>query len=49
MTAGTTSEKTFKVRAGRTSAGTFYMNRVGNADYYNSTMVSGIIVMEVQA
>ena len=46
MTAGTTSETTFKVRAGRHSAGTFYFNSKGGTSYHGGVLFSSIIITE---
>ena len=46
MTAGTTSETTFKVRAGRHSAGTFYFNSKGGTSFHGGVLFSSIIITE---
>ena len=46
MTAGTTSETTFKVRAGPHSAGTCYFNSKGGSSFYGGVLNSSIIITE---
>lgn len=48
MPAGTTSETTFKVRAGQLAAGTFTLNGTGGARKHGGTIMSGIWVQEVE-
>lgn len=47
MTTGTTSETTFKVRAGASAAGTFTFNGWGGARRYGGVMASSITITEV--
>lgn len=48
MTAGTTSETTFRVRAGANNAGTTSLNGLG-ARFYGGAAASSITVTEIQA
>lgn len=48
MSAGTTSSTTFKIRYG-SGAGTTYINRSGDSQRFNGTLISGITVMEIKA
>jgi hypothetical protein len=49
MTAGTTSETTFKVRAGAHSAGTTTFNGVNGARIFGGVMASSITITEIKA
>lgn len=48
MTSGTTSSTTFKVRFGRSTAGTYYVNSDGSANL-GSTLASSITITEIAA
>jgi hypothetical protein len=47
MDAGTTSETTFKVRAGGEEAGTTTFNGVGGARKYGGVLASSITITEI--
>ena len=49
MSAGTTSETTFKIRAGQGSAGTFTFNGANEARKLGGVLASSITIMEIQA
>ena len=48
MAAGTTSATTFKVRAGKSTAGTLTMNGKSTARKYGGVMASSITIMEIK-
>jgi hypothetical protein len=47
MTAGTTSETTFKVRVGNNNASTIRMNGTSGTRFFGGVMSSGITIMEI--
>jgi len=47
MTAGTTSETTFKVRVGRNGSSTVRMNGTDGARFFGGVLGSGITIMEI--
>lgn len=47
VTAGSTSSRTYRLRAGPGAASTMTINGVSSAGKYNSTMISGIVVEEI--
>ena len=47
MTAGTTSETTFKVRVGNNASSTVTMNGISSLRYFGGAMSSGITIMEI--
>ena len=49
MTSGTTSETTFKVRAGANNGGTFRMNGSGAVQHGGGTLLSGMTIWELSA
>lgn len=49
MTAGTTSETTFKVRAGGDTSGTFTFNGSGGSRLYGGVLASSITITEIKA
>lgn len=49
MTAGTTSETTFKVRAGSGGAGTFTFNGSGGTRHFGGVLASSITITEIRA